>query len=668
MRKTPPRRQTRGLIGALALAAASLAAAAPAAPPAPPATRTVGTLELHACAAPKGLCGALARPLDPLGIVPGSVSIYFEFYPHRSAAPAAGTLVAAEGGPGYPTTDWRADYLALFEPLRAERDLVLMDNRGTGRSGAIDCPRLQRDPVLTIGAIAACGALLGRNAPLYSTAYAADDLEAILAALGAGPVDLFGNSYGTFFAQVFAVRHPERLRTLILDGAYPLAGPDIAWAPHYAPAMRNKFDRACERAPECAAVPGSSMEHIAPALKQLRARPFAAVASDFDGVERHFTADVGALATVMFGSAPAEATLRETDAAARAFAAGDRLPLLRLMAEAIADTDSRDATKDPAKFSEGLAAAVSCQDSPQIFDMRLAPEARRAARDRALAERRRSARDTYAPFTFDEYRAMPLDYTFIEQCVAWPSADARHPAAKVVPDDAAFPPVPVLVLSGEFDNMTSMADGAAAAAQFPRARHQIIENGLHVNALPGARSDCAARIVRAFISDPTDEAAAADGARCAAAAPPLRLAPAFVLSQARAAPALAEAGNRAEPAGLVAAGAALATLGDLLPRLAANSSGHGAGLRGGRFTVRTGAGGRREAVLTKLRWAEDLWVSGTLAWTPHRGEAVAQVRFGSKGGPGGKMTARWPEGVAEARARLRGKVAGRALVASAPAP
>ena len=662
MRRAAPLGRILGLLIAV-LPPASAGAAGESA-----ATLTVGTLELHACHTPHAYCGELSRPLDPLGLVPGSILISFEFYPHRGPGPAAGVLVAAEGGPGYPTTESRSDYLALFDPLRTDRDIVLMDNRGTGRSGAIDCPRVQRDPALTIAAIAACGAQLGRSAPLYSTADAADDLDAILTALSTGPIDLYGDSYGTFFAQVFAVRHPQQLRTLTLDGAYPLDGPDIAWVPNYAPAMRNKFDRACERSPQCAAVPDSSMEHIAAALKQLRARPFDASATDFDGNAHRFTANAGLLATVMFGSAPAEATLRETDAAARAFASGDRLPLLRLMAETLASVDSRDATQDPAKFSEGLAAAVSCQDTPQIFDMRLAPEARRVARDRAIAERRRRARDSYAPFTLDEYRAMPLDYNFIEQCVGWPSPDAQHPAQHLVPDGAAFPAIPVLVLSGELDNMTPMADGAAAAAQFPRSRHQIVANGLHVNALPRARSACGARLVRMFIADPADEAGAAQGARCASDAPPLRLAPPFVLSQARATAVEAGPGNKVNAAGLIATGAALATLGDVLPRLAANTSGAGVGLRGGRFTVREGPGGRREASLSKLRWAEDLWVSGTLSWMPERGDASAQLHFAAKRGPSGRINARWTEGVADARARLRGTVSGRALVASAPAP
>ena len=169
---------------------------------------------------------------------------------------------------------------------------------------------------------------------------ATDDLAAILEALSSGRINLYGDSYGTYFAQVFALRHPDRLRSLVLDGAYPLDGPDYPWYPHYAPAMRDKFNRACERAPACQAIAGSSLEHIARTLELLRAAPFSAAVRYGDGRSMRFTADASRLAIVMFGGSPAHATVRELDAAARAFSNGDRLPLLRLMAETLAGVET----------------------------------------------------------------------------------------------------------------------------------------------------------------------------------------------------------------------------------------------------------------------------------------------------------------------------------------
>ncbi len=646
--------------GGFAAVLLALLAAAPLA--APPARLVVGSEQLGRCEGRDAWCGHLTRPLDPTGRIAGAVEVYYEYYPARG--PRTGTLVAAEGGPGYPTTGSRAEYLALYEPLRADHDVVLMDYRGTGRSGALDCEPLQNARALTLADIGACGASLGARAPLYSTAYAADDLEALLAALGAGRIDLYGDSYGTFFAQVFAVRHPQRLRSLVLDGAYPLAGPDLAWYPAYAPAMRDKFNRACERAPACAALPGSSLEHIAPALARLRHAPHPARGTDADGVVRRFRADPGALATVMFGAAPAYATLRETDAAARAYAAGDARPLERLMAEALSAVDSRDPTHAPELFSAGLAAAVSCQDAPQIFDMALPPAARRAARDRALAARRRAAADSYAPFTIDEYRGMPPDYTFIEECVRWPAADAAHPPAYQVAAGRGFPDVPVLVVSGELDNMTSVADGSAAAAQYRRARHVVLANSFHVNALPHARSGCGAELVRRFIATLD-----AGDSGCATRVPPLRLAPPFARRLRDVTPATALDGNAADARGRAAAAAALYTAGDLLGRLAANASGHGVGLRGGRFTAHgTGAGGAVHADLVGVRWTEDLAVSGTIDFRPGADDGEARLTFTSVAGLSGELVARWPAGGPEARAHLEGRVAGRVLRAEVPAP
>jgi pimeloyl-ACP methyl ester carboxylesterase len=628
----------------------------------------VGRLSLRRCP-PAEWCGTLPRPLDPRGNVPGSLLAYFEYYPHRSPGPAAGTLVAAEGGPGYPTTGSREEFLALFGPLRAAYDVLLMDNRGTGRSGAVDCAELQQAPALTEGAIGRCGRSLGRAAPLYSSALAADDLAALLEALQIRRINLYGDSYGTYFAQVFALRHPDKLRSLVLDGAYPLEGPDYAWYPHYAPAMRDKFNLACERAPACKALAGSSLEHIGPALASLRARPFPARARDGQGRSFQFRADASALAIVMFGGAPAYATLRETDAAARAFADGDRAPLLRLMSEALADTDSRDPSHAPEKFSAGLAAAVFCQDPPQIFDMSLAPERRMRLRDQLMAQRKAQAPDTYAPFSIDEYRGMPLDYAFIDECVQWPVKAERSPAVPLVPPGAAYPDVPVLVLSGELDNMTSVADGAAAAARFAHARHVVIANGFHVNALPHSRSACGAQLARRFLAGLStgDEG-------CAAAVPPVRLVPQFARRSRELPPARALGGNRADDEALRAVSAMLLACEDAIARARDQGSGTQAGLRGGTFAIAAGArsaSGPSAAYrvdLSGVRWTEDLAISGRIDWPGRSGAVHARLRLEGAPGVSGALEASWPEGVARSSATVRGRLGGRTVVAAAPAP
>lgn len=626
-------------------------------------TLSVGSFELQPCAGIPAYCGKLDRPLDPTGAIPGRISIHFEYYPPLSKGKTVGTLVATEGGPGYPATLSRDEYLALFQPLRRHRGFVLMDNRGTGQSGAIDCHGLQTAAKWTVELMGACGRSLGSASALYSTAYAADDLAAILDALGVHTIDLYGDSYGTYFEQVFAVRHPAALRSIVLDGAYPLNGPGYAWYPSYAPAMRDKFNLLCRRFEPCARLPGSSLDHILPVLEALRAHPFHAHGADSDGRPREFDADASQLAIVMFGSAPAVVTARELDAAARAFTAGDRTPLLRLMAETASAVDSRDPSADATQWSAGLAAAVMCQDAPQIFDMRLAPPQRRADRDRAIAERERTHPDTYAPFTLDEYRGMPLDYSFIDQCIDWPVAPAGHAASHVVADNPHYPDVPALIISGELDNITTPADGAAVAAAFEHGRQIRIANSFHVNALPHARSACGAEIVRRFIAtlEPGDTS-------CAAKVPPLRLVPDFVLHASQLAPAAAAAGNRAGAAQLRWASAAVSTAGDVLARLGGNSTGKGVGLRGGSFRIVRGAS-TVHLTLNQVRWTEDLAVSGTIDKPAARtGTVRARLQLAAADGTGGELNVEWPEGVANAAAVVAGTVGGATLRARTPAP
>ena len=342
------------------------------------------------------------------------------------------------------------------------------------------------------------------------------------------------------------------LRSVVLDGAYPLNGPDYAWYPSYAPAMRDKFDH---RLPALARLRRGFPE--APSItsvrcsRELRLQPFSGQATDGDGKERRLHGGSRASRHGHVRQHPGPGRRYGSSMRRRApISTAIRAPLLRLMAETVGSVDSEDARNSAAdirQWSAGLEVEVMCHDPPQIFDMRLPPALRAADRDRALAERRRSYPDTYAPFTLDEYRGMPLDYSFIDQCVAWPVAPADHPAGRPTPPNAVYPDVPALVISGELDNLTTPADGAAAAAAFPHGKQILIANSFHVNALPHARSGCAAGIVRHFIAtlDPGDTG-------CASEVPAVRLVPRFVRHADEVEPAVADGGNAASRGRLAA--------------------------------------------------------------------------------------------------------------------
>ena len=198
-------------------------------------------------------CGSIDVPLDPRDLSLGTTEVGFLRYPRRrQELPSLGTIVAVEGGPGYSTIASRWWYRDLYKPLLDRRDLLLVDLRGTGRSDAIDCPQLQSYRGPWKRNVALCGRQLGPLSERYGSAFAAADLVDVLDALGIDRIDLYGDSYGTFFAQTFAVRYPERTRTVTLDGAYPIDNDD-AWWRDTNRAIAAAFRVTCERDRVCAA-------------------------------------------------------------------------------------------------------------------------------------------------------------------------------------------------------------------------------------------------------------------------------------------------------------------------------------------------------------------------------------------------------------------------------
>jgi len=295
------------------------AAAVAGAPLARPATLKVGRLVLTRCqVVPGAYCGHLSQPWDRSGAYRGELSVGFAFVPAgHPAGPATGTVVPQEGGPGYSTTGSGSLYAAMYGPLLAHRNLLLVDQRGTGMSAVVNCPTLNNLTGPYDVAAAACAAKLGQRSDLYGTPAAADDLAAVVAALGVGPVDLYGDSYGTFFAQVFAGRHRSELRSVVLDSAYPPTG-ESAWYPTQTAAMTSSLDKVCARTPSCVAQGGPRpTQLLAEVLAQVRVRPYRGVGYDAEGVRHDVVVDAPALVSVAFGATYGPAWYRELPGALR---------------------------------------------------------------------------------------------------------------------------------------------------------------------------------------------------------------------------------------------------------------------------------------------------------------------------------------------------------------
>ena len=129
----------------------------------------------------------------------------------------------------------------MLNPLYRDRDLVIYDQRGSGRSGLLRCKALERSNLLHAGdAAAACARRLGPRRAFYTSRDTADDIDALREQLGAEQVALYGTSYGTKVALVYALRYPARVDRLVLDSVAEVDGPD----PFYLRHVRGRAARA----------------------------------------------------------------------------------------------------------------------------------------------------------------------------------------------------------------------------------------------------------------------------------------------------------------------------------------------------------------------------------------------------------------------------------------
>ncbi|MGI9236870.1 MAG: alpha/beta fold hydrolase, partial [Woeseiaceae bacterium] len=228
------------------------------------ATDPTPTLELSDCrisAGPgspsmKARCGIVLRPLDPSGVVPGQIELRVAVVPALNLTPEPDPFVPIAGGPGQGSVQFYSAYSRAFENVRRNRDILLVDQRGTGESSRMDCPvdeelvEGQYSTELTIEYTNDCLAALPHDPRFFTTSVAVTDLEAVRAALGYPALNLYGVSYGSRVAQHFARRYPGSTRTIVLDGVVP---PQISLGPEIATESQKAVDKILARCAEDAA-------------------------------------------------------------------------------------------------------------------------------------------------------------------------------------------------------------------------------------------------------------------------------------------------------------------------------------------------------------------------------------------------------------------------------
>ena len=375
------------------------------------------------------------------------------------------------GGPGQAATELAREALTILGGLNNKRDLVLIDQRGTGKSNGLFCKSVDAnspemiDPAKRDAAgrkdITACRANLETKADLtqYTTTIAMADIDQVRAALGVETINLWGASYGTRAAMEYLRRFDNRVRSVVIDGVAPpsLMLPE-SFARDAGQALQKMF-AACEGQTPCGKRHPELKAGADALLASLASQPRTVkIADPATGITREIGVTREMLLTALFSSLyvpEMAAMLPVLIAKARQ---GDYAPLMAMTA-VFGDFAEE-------KLARGMQLSVVCaEDVPRI-----------ARRNPASVQ------------------PQPFGNIFIEEfskaCALWPKGKTANDFEKPVKSAK-----PVLILSGGLDPVTPPQYGDEVKKNFSNALHAVAPNVGHGVSHRG----CGPRLIKKFI-------------------------------------------------------------------------------------------------------------------------------------------------------------------------
>jgi pimeloyl-ACP methyl ester carboxylesterase len=406
------------------------------------------------CGGPGFTCTRVSVPLDRAGAVSGRVSLFVARQRPRRRRATRPPLIFLAGGPGQSATNSLVGAFGTFLPEYGARDLIIFDQRGTGRSGLLRCRRLERSNLLDAGREAgACARSLGARRAFYTSRDSVEDIEAIRRRLGAERIALYGVSYGTKVALGYASTYPDRVERLALDSVVAPGGPDplyldsIAAVPR---ALRALCVRRCSWTGDAVADLATLVDRIA------SGGPLRGIVVDARGRRRARSLSRVDLFTILVAGDFDPVLRGSFPGAVSAGLAGDPAPLLRLRGRAL----QVDAVPPPPRaLSTAVYAATTCEEAALPWDRTTPPDpaerhSQAAARAQAIADA------SFEPFD----RATMLASDTLALCERWPHA----PVARGF-GPGPLPDVPVLLIEGEDDLRTPVESAQRVAQLFPHS-------------------------------------------------------------------------------------------------------------------------------------------------------------------------------------------------------
>ncbi len=567
-----PRRGSRGAVLVLILLLFSLALPALALG-APPAGFTP-------CPSASGFyCGHVVVPIDRSGLaVPTTTTLSLPvMWRPAEVADSDGAVFAFAGGPGQAATPFAAEFAAVLAPALKTRDLVVFDQRGTGAT-ALDCPSAAAATSFQTY-VQKCAAELGPGRSYYTSKESALDLDSVRAALGVDKVTIFGVSYGTYVAQLYARLFPQHTAGLVLDSVVTSTGVDAFLRSNFV-SIASVLAANCSKK-LCRGITNAPYRDFARLAARVRAKGVLPLRyADGAGKVHHTEASQADLLYLMTEIFSLDAASRaRLPAAVRSSLAGDPYPLGRLFAPSPAGSISN------AEESNTLYLATRCTEESFPWSPADSTGVRKDKLSSTLAG---IAASTFNPFN----SGTMLSLSDINYCLYWPA-----PTQAVDPTvTAPLPNIPVLILGGQEDDITPTANSENVAALFPQAKRVSVPftgHSVTTNVWPNA-STCVASALAGFFGG------GSVATSCANVAPFFRPVKVDPVSLAKVAPVKLK-GIRGQTVGAV-----LGTLSDVtMTELSA--SGPTAGLRGGYFQ-----GSPANLRLRKIVYVPGVVVSGKL--------------------------------------------------------
>jgi pimeloyl-ACP methyl ester carboxylesterase len=412
-------------------------------------------------------CGVLKVPEDRAQPGGATIDLSIAVVPALNRRSQAAPLFLLAGGPGQGAAAMYASYAAAFARVNRNHDIVLVDQRGTGKSAPLSCdyPDDWQAPDDGMAALRqatlACLRKYGDRVRFYTSSAAVADLAAVRGALGFAAIDLYGVSYGTRVAQLYMRRYPQSVHAVILDG---VTAPEQAIGPDTPLDGERALDSIvtrCVESPDCAA-----------AYPQLR-RDLEALRRQFGPQKSLLTMDdpnSGLPLKIEFNRVMLNASLRFLSYTA---AQASLLPTLvhRASEGALAPLAAQTimtARQVADQLAAGMQNSVVCSEDVPFFAA--------ANIDRAAISR--------------TYQGVDQLDGLIEICKLWPRAPVDADLHSPLRSD-----IPTLLLSGEADPVTPPASAERAARGLTRHRHLILSGEGHGQVATG----CVPRLMAEFL-------------------------------------------------------------------------------------------------------------------------------------------------------------------------